>query len=118
MPIDQSPQGQLLTFRVLVPDGISAVPRFLVHRIINLLSRSRYVQSVIIGSPDADTMRDTIARAVYRYQQGPGTFDKPGTLMGELVKNLSVDEAENIRRAIMGEPRLPDDPQPDDDVAF
>ena len=43
--------------------------------------------------------RDTIARAVYRYQQGPGTFEKPGTLMGELVKNLSVVEAENIRRA-------------------
>jgi hypothetical protein len=116
--MDQSPQqGQILTFRVLIPDDLSAFSQYLARRVMSLLSRSRYVQSVTIGAPDADSMRDTIARAIYRYHRSPGTFDKPGSLMGELVKNLSIDEAENIRRAIMGEPRLPDDPQPDD-VAF
>jgi hypothetical protein len=54
-----------------------------------------------------DVMRDTIARAVYRYQEGPGTFDQPGSVKGDLIKNISIDEAENIRRAIMGEPELP-----------
>ncbi len=111
-------RGQLLTFRVLVPDNLSAFAQFLVTKAVNLLARSRYVRSVVIGEPDADAMRDTIARAVYRYQQGPGTFEKPGTLMGELVKNISIDEAENIRRAIMGVPPLPDVQQPDDDVVF
>ncbi len=48
----------------------------------------------------------------------PGTFDQPAGEMGALAKNLCIDEAENIRRAIMGEPQLTDDPQADDDVVF
>lgn len=67
----------------------------------------------------ADTMRDTIARAVWRYQMGPGTFDAPLGMMGDFIKRTCVDEAENIRRAIMGEPQLPqDDPQSDSDMVF
>lgn len=56
---------------------------------------------------DADAVRDMIARAIYRYQEGPGTFDKPGGIMGDLLKKICTDEAENIRRAIVGEPPLP-----------
>ncbi len=66
----------------------------------------------------ADELRDTIARAVWRYQMCPGTFDQPAGEIGALAKNLCIDEAENIRRAIMGEPQLTDGPQADDDVVF
>lgn len=61
----------------------------------------------LLDGREPDTMRDTIARAIYRYQEGPGTFDKPGGIMGDLLKKICTDEAENIRRAIVGEPPLP-----------
>jgi hypothetical protein len=77
-----------------------------------------FVMKPLYDVPDADAMRDTIARAVWRYQMCPGTFDQPVGEMGALAKNLCIDEAENIRRAIMGEPQLTDDPQADDDVVF
>jgi hypothetical protein len=72
-----------------------------------------------IDDSNPDALRETIARAVWRYQMGPGTFDQPLGMMGDLIKQTCVDEAENIRRAIMGEPPLPqDEPQADDDVVF
>lgn len=71
------------------------------------LQPTNYVISEADAVKNADNLRETIARAVYRYQEGPGTFDEPGSMMGDLIKKIATDEAENIRRAIMGEPELP-----------
>lgn len=116
--------GTVEAFRaVMIQSGATSVVRqdlyFKEMRALEAaLQPANYIISEAEATERADAMRDTIARAAWRYQMGPGTFDQPLGQMGELVKKICIDEAENIRRALMGEPQLPGEPQTDDDVVF
>jgi hypothetical protein len=48
-----------------------------------------------------EAIRTLIAREIWRYQECPWDFDKPDSMMGELQKQIAIDQAEGIRKVIM-----------------
>lgn len=49
-----------------------------------------------------EAQRNVIAREIWAYQECPWDFDNPGAMMGELQKQMAIDQAERIRVAVMG----------------
>ena len=49
-----------------------------------------------------EAIRNLIAKEIWRYQECPWDFDKPDTPMAELQKQMAIDEAEGIRKVILG----------------
>lgn len=46
-------------------------------------------------------LRERIARAIWAYQECPWDFDHPDSLMGDLQKQIAIDEAERIRVVVV-----------------
>lgn len=49
-------------------------------------------------------MRMVIAKEIWAYNECPWDFDNPDSMMGELQKQMAIDQAERIRVAIMASP--------------
>jgi hypothetical protein len=53
-----------------------------------------------------EAIRTLIAREIWRYNELPYDFDEPGTMIGDLAKKMAIDQAECIRKVILGSPVL------------
>lgn len=51
-----------------------------------------------------NAVRNLIAREIWRYQECPWNFDKPDNMMGDLQKQIAIDQAEGIRKMLLGSP--------------
>lgn len=51
-----------------------------------------------------EAMRLLIAKEIWRYQECPWDFDKPDNMMGDLQKQIAIDQAEGIRKVLAASP--------------
>jgi hypothetical protein len=54
--------------------------------------------------PSDEAIRTLIAREIWRYNECPWDFDNPDNMMGDLQKQVAIDQAEGIRKVILASP--------------